>query len=186
MFAKVAQAVKTLVEGTEKTSAPALLELSTLVNAILYTQGETGLAGNLDRNRNQRPGTTDLASECQCSQAAAGSATTTGSGRLEIIKDSFERGTFRDLRLVKPALDAIDDTYPEIGDFIAKNVLPLYGKAILPDLKSRFDLKSSKGGHLRRLALMHQLDPEGNSGDRQAGAGGWLEGDQDRRDGMPG
>ena len=62
---------------------------------------------------------------------------------------------------MKPALDAIDDTYAEIGDFIAKNVLPLYGKAILPDLKSRFDLKSSKGGHLRRLALMHQLDPAG-------------------------
>ena len=40
-------------------------------------------------------------------------------------------------------------------------MLPLYGKAILPDLKSQFDLKSSKGGQLRRLALMHQLDPPG-------------------------
>ena len=87
---------------------------------------------------------------------------------------------------MKPALDAIDDTYAEIADFIAKKVLPLYGKAILPDLKSRFDLKSSKGGHLRRLALMHQLDPDGNSRDRQAGARERLEGDQDCRDGMPG
>ncbi len=89
--------------------------------------------------------------------------TATGSGRLEIIKDAFERGAFSDLRLVKPALDAIDDTYAEIGEFIAKNVLPLYGKAIVPELKSRFDLKSNKGGQLHRLALMHQLDPAGIS-----------------------
>src|SRR5688572_4561289 len=47
VFAKVAQAVTKLVEGTEKTSPEALLDLSTLINAILYTQGETGRAGQL-------------------------------------------------------------------------------------------------------------------------------------------
>jgi hypothetical protein len=161
VFAKVAQAVQALVEGTEQASASALLDLSTLVNAILYTQGETGLTGALAEIE-----TTDLGP--QTSQVSASvlkplleALTTTGSGRLEIIEDAFERGAFRDLRLVKSALDAIDDTYAEIGEFIAKSVLPLYGKAILPDLKSRFDLKSSKAGHLRRLALMHQLDPAG-------------------------
>ena len=65
------------------------------------------------------------------------------------------------MRLVKPAMDAIDDTYAEIADFIAKTVLPLYGKAILLDLKLSLDVKSGKGGHLLRLALMHQLDPSG-------------------------
>jgi HEAT repeats len=161
VFAKVAQAVKVLVEGTEQTSAAALLELCTLVNAVLYTQGETGLDGAWADIE-----TTDLGP--QTSQVSASvlkplleALTTTGSGRLEIIKDSFERGAFRDVRLVKPALDAIDDTYPEIGDFLAKKVLRLYGKALLPDLKSRFDPKGSKGGHLRRLALLHQLDPAG-------------------------
>src|SRR5262245_14935369 len=44
-FAKIADAVKAVVESNEKTSADALLDLTTLVNAILYTQGETGLAG---------------------------------------------------------------------------------------------------------------------------------------------
>src|SRR5215813_3691857 len=47
VFAKVADAVKKVVDGNEKTSAATLLELSTLVNAILYTQGETGAAGDL-------------------------------------------------------------------------------------------------------------------------------------------
>ena len=86
--------------------------------------------------------------------------TTTGSGRLELIKDAHERGAFRDLRLVKPALDAIDDPYGEIGDFVAEKILPIYGKAILPELRAKLDLKG-RGGHPRRLRLMHALDPAG-------------------------
>src|SRR5882757_8452361 len=48
VFAKVAEAIKTVVESDAKSSAEALLELANLVNAILYTQGETGMAGPLD------------------------------------------------------------------------------------------------------------------------------------------
>jgi len=161
VFAKVAQAVKTVVEGTEQTSAWALLELCTLVNAVLSTQGETGLAGAWAEIETNDVGPQTSQVSASVLKPLLEALTTTGAGRLEIIKDSFERGAFGDLRLVKPALDAIDDPYPDIGDFIAKNVLTLYGRAILPDLKSRFDLKSSKGGHVRRLALMHQLDPAG-------------------------
>lgn len=160
VFAKIGQAVKSLVESNEQTSALALLELSTLVNAVLYTQGETGLAGKIEPIE-----TTDLGP--QTTQASARvlkplleALSTTGSGRLEIIRDSFERGAFRDLRLVKPALNGIDDPYPEISQFIGKTVLPLFGKAILPELRAKFDIKG-KAGHLRRLALMHHLDPEG-------------------------
>ena len=160
VFAKVAQSVTKLIESNEKTSSEALLELSTLINAILYTQGETGIQGEL-----QPIETTDLGQ--QQTQASARvlkplleALTTTGSGRLEIIKDAFERNAFRDLRLVKPAIAALDDVYPDIGDFVAKNILPLYGKAILPELRAKFDMKG-RAGHVRRLALMHRLDPEG-------------------------
>src|SRR5438093_8703322 len=45
VFAKVGEAVSRLVGSDEKTSAAALLELTTLVNAVLYTQGETGIDG---------------------------------------------------------------------------------------------------------------------------------------------
>src|SRR5204862_7818175 len=47
VFARVGQAAKAVVEANEQTSAEALLELATLVNAILYTQGETGCPGPL-------------------------------------------------------------------------------------------------------------------------------------------
>src|SRR6516164_8278065 len=47
VLAKVGAAVKRLAESNEKTSAAALLELTSLVSAILYTQGETGIDGEL-------------------------------------------------------------------------------------------------------------------------------------------
>ena len=74
VFAKVAQAVKTLVEGTEQTSASALLELCTLVNAVLYTQGETGLAGAWAEIETNDLGPQTSQVSAQRSQAPAGSA----------------------------------------------------------------------------------------------------------------
>ena len=161
VFAKVAQAVQAVVDSNDKTASIALLDLATLVNAILYTQGETGMAGELKPLE-----TTDLGG--QATQASARvlkplleALSSTGSGRLELVRDAHERGTFKDLRLVKPALSAIDDPYPEIGDFVADKVLPLYGKAILPELRAKIDVKG-RGGHLHRLQLMHRLDPQGS------------------------
>lgn len=159
VFAKVASSAAKLIDGNEKASAEALLELSTLVNAVLYTQGETGVAGELGPIETTNVGGHHTRTTARMLKPLMEALTTTGSGRMEIIKDAFERGVFSDLRLVKPALTAIDDPYPEIGDFIAEKVLPQYGKAILPELRAKFDLKG-KGGHPRRLALMHRIDPE--------------------------
>jgi hypothetical protein len=159
VFARVADAVKKVVEGDDKSVAATLLDLATLVNAILYTQGETGAAGTLDTIETADLGGTAAQTSARLLKPLLEALSTAGSGRLELIRDAFERGAFRDLRLVKPALDAIDDGYGEIGDFIAEKVLPLYGKAILPELRAKLDLKG-RGGHPRRLRLMHALDPE--------------------------
>ena len=161
VFAKVAQSVAKLVESNEKTSSEAILELSTLVNAILYTQGETGLAGELKPIETTDLGQQQTQASARVLKPLLEALSTTGSGRLEIIKDAHERGAFRDLRLVKPALAALDDPYPEIGDFVADKVLPLYGKAILAELRAKYGQKG-RAGHVRRLTLMHQLDPEGS------------------------
>src|SRR5688572_17575987 len=48
VFGKVAQAITAAIDAPAKDSAAALLELSTLVSAILYTQGETGVEGKLE------------------------------------------------------------------------------------------------------------------------------------------
>jgi hypothetical protein len=159
VFAKVAGSAAKLIDSNEKSSAEALLELSTLINAVLYTQGETGAAGELRPIETTNVSGHHTRTTARMLKPLLEALTTTGSGRLEIIKDAFERGAFSDLRLVKPALAAIDDPYPDIADFVAEKVLPQYGKAVLPELQAKFDLKG-KGGHPRRLALMHRLDPE--------------------------
>src|SRR4029077_16656483 len=45
VFAKVAETAKKVIDGPEDSSAESLLELTSLVTAVLYTQGETGIAG---------------------------------------------------------------------------------------------------------------------------------------------
>src|SRR5690606_35830332 len=77
-------------------------------------------------------------------------------------REACERGLFNDLRLLKPAVAALDDAYTDVREFVAKNVLPLYGQAIVPELKGKLDIKG-KGGHCWRLRLLHELDPEGSA-----------------------
>ena len=104
VFAKVAEAVKKVVESNEQDSAANLLGLSTLVNAILRTQGETGIAGEFNKIETTDLGSTTAQAGAKVLKPLLEALTTTGSGRLEIIRDAVERGLFRDLRLVKPAL----------------------------------------------------------------------------------
>jgi hypothetical protein len=160
VFAKVGEAVGRLVASNEKTSAPALLELTTLVNAILYTQGETGIDGELAPIKTIELGQHRTQTSARVLKPLQEALTTTGSGRLEIIRDAYEREAFHDLRLIAPALSALDDTYAEIGDFVAQKILPLYGQAIFPELQATFDPRG-RTGHVRRLLLMHRLDREG-------------------------
>jgi hypothetical protein len=159
VFARVAQAATALVEAKEKDSPDALLELSTLVTAILYTQGETGAAGTLEAIETTELAPVGTQASARVLKPLLDALTTTGSGRVETIKDAHERGVFRDLRLMLPAVGALDDPYPEIAEFIADEVLPLYGKAIVAELQARFDAKG-KAGDARRLRLLHRLDAE--------------------------
>lgn len=160
VFAKVAECAKAVIDGPEESSAESLLELTSLVSAVLYTQGETELVGTLEPIETVNLGGTSSQISARVLKPLLEALSSTGSGRLELVKDAEQRGLFRDLRLVKPALDGLDDPYPEMADFLVEKVLPLYGPAILPELRAKFDLKGTKG-HPRRLRLMHALDPNG-------------------------
>lgn len=160
VFAKVADCVRAVVEGPENKSAESLLELTSIVSAVLYTQGETGLAGKLERIETTDLGGAMVQTSARLLKPLFEALTSTGSGRIELVKDAFERGAFRDLRLVKAALAGLDDPYSEIAEFLMKNVLPTYGQSILQELRNSYDPKGTKG-HPRRLKLMHNADPVG-------------------------
>lgn len=160
VFAQVAKAINDLVNGKEADSATNLLALSTLLNAILYTQGQTGIAGEL------RPHEV-FATQCGSTRTTARvlkpiiqGLTASGAGRLEVIKSAVERGAFNDLRLIDPAIQALGDNFPEIADLVADKVLPAYGPGIIPRLKATFDVKGKKSD-ARKLTVMHRIDSAG-------------------------
>jgi Family of unknown function (DUF5691) len=159
VFAKVADSVEEVINSTDKTSATCLLNLSSLVCSILFTQGATGAEGKLESIQSSSVQAKRTQISARMLKPLIEALTTTGSGRLEQIRSAIEMGLFADLRLVRPAFKAIDDVYGEIAEMITEKVLPSYGKAILGELKSTFDVKG-KGGHARRLRLMHKIDPE--------------------------
>jgi hypothetical protein len=160
VFGQVAKAIGDLVNGTEAESAERLLALSTLLNAILYTQGQTGAEGNFT-------GLEVIATNCSSTRTSAralkpliAALTNAGAGRFEIVKSACEAGAFNDLRLLDPAIHALGDSYSELADLAAEKILPGYGPGILPRLKAGFNLKGAKPD-ARKLKLMHRLDPAG-------------------------
>jgi hypothetical protein len=163
VFAQVAKAIQDLVQGPEADSAARLLALSTLLNAILYTQGQTGHAAKLEEipnfttHRDDGPVTTRT--PARLLRPIIEALSTTGSGRFETVRTAVENGTFQDIRLMEPALRALDDVYPELADLVAEKILPGYGRGIAPLLKKNLSLKG-KSGDARRLRVLHGLDPE--------------------------
>ncbi len=160
IFARVAMATRAVVESDEKAASQALLELASLVNAILYTQGETGIDGEFEALETTDLGAHETQASARVLKPLLDALSSNGSGRLELVRDAVERGTFRDLRLVRASLRALDDPYPEIAALIRTKVLPMFGKAIVPELRATLDIKG-RAGHVHRLQLLHRLDPDG-------------------------
>jgi hypothetical protein len=160
VFAQVAKAINDVVNGKEADSAVNLLNLSTLLNAILYTQGQSGADGAFRELETFASNSASTRTPARLLKPLVQALTSTGSGRFEIVKSAVERGAFNDLRLIDPAVQALGDVYPELADLVAKKILPRYGPGIVPLLKAGLDLKGKKSD-ARRLQIMHQLDPDG-------------------------
>ena len=160
VFAQVAKAISDLVNGTEADSATRLLTLSTLLNAILYTQGQTGAEGNFAELEVCATNCVSTRTPARALKPLIAALTNAGGGRFELVKSACERGAFNDLRLIDPAIQALGDTYTELSDLVAEKILPGYGPGIVPRLKANLDLKGKKQD-ARKLKVMHRLDPEG-------------------------
>ena len=160
VFAQVAKAIQDVVDGSEAEAAANLLNLSTLLNAILYTQGQTGADGDFRELAACATNCFSTRTPARVLKPLVQALTTTGGGRFEIIKSACERGAFNDLRLIDPAIQALGDIYPELAELVAKKILPAYGPGIGPRLKAALDLKGGKS-EARKLGLLHQLDPAG-------------------------
>jgi hypothetical protein len=156
----VAKAIGDLVNGKETESASNLLNVSTLLNAILYTQGRTGAEGDYRLLDVFASNCTSTRTPARLLKPLVQALTTSGGGRFEVIKSACERGAFNDLRLIDPSIAALGDSFPELADLVSEKILPGYGPGIAPRLKSSLDLKG-KRHDARKLQVLHRLDPAG-------------------------
>ncbi len=160
VFGKVSKKIEDVVNGSEKDSSKNLLALGTLINAILYTQGKSDVQGEMTELKTVGTNFSVQPTPLRKLKPVMEALTGPGSGRLKIIKEAYEAGFFMDIRILKPALKAIDDSYGEIGDYMERDVLPQYGKMIIPQLRMELNLKGGKG-HARRLALIYRIAGQG-------------------------
>ena len=158
VFAKAAAEVRGVVEGDEKSSARALLDLATLSNAVLYTQGKIGAEGELEEwPESEFKLATKTAYRVLAPLIEA--LTNSGGGRQAIIEDAWKRGAFNDLRLVEPSVGALADSYSEIAEFMTETVVPSFGAIVWPLVHRDFEVKGGKVDG-RRLRVMIKTDPD--------------------------
>lgn len=151
VFARVAEAMEKVVEPVDKQVSEVLLDLYNIVNAILYTQGKTGVDGILSDIDTAELNLSTTVS-CRRLKTVIEALTEKGSGRLEVIKEAYDNGIFSDLRLVYPLVEGLDDNYPDIA-LLVTEILKGFGKVIIPVLKNNFDYNGGKA-HARRIDII--------------------------------
>ena len=162
VFNKLAQEVESLLQVESTQAAEKLLNIATLLYSVLYTQGVTVEA---EAQKSEQLPTIALAdvnttySYLQLKPVLQ-ALTESKSGRLEVLKDAFERKLFDDSRTYGYLSYALADKYTELADYVEETIIPACGKAMIPFLLSDFRLED-KTEHVRRLRLLHQLGYEG-------------------------
>ncbi|MDF2647949.1 MAG: hypothetical protein K0Q73_3754 [Paenibacillus sp.] len=155
VFNRMAQAVSQVLEAETSGSASRLLDLGTLLNSVLYTQGKTETKEDLVHVEG---------TETQFSTSIPyrklypliEALTQKGQGRMEQLRQGYDDGLFHDFRVIPAAVSALDDSYVEIPDFLHRKVLPTLGMEALPALQQQFRPDGGKGD-ARRLELIHDL-----------------------------
>jgi hypothetical protein len=87
--------LEALIEPQDGKASDKLLELAGLVNAVLYTQGETGIKGDF---KDIEPECLDVNTDISFRRLkpVANALLNKGQGRLEIIREAQKEGIFSD------------------------------------------------------------------------------------------
>ncbi|MCI9332460.1 MAG: hypothetical protein HFG05_09850 [Oscillibacter sp.] len=164
VFGKISAGLEKLLSAPAEERSGLLLDLLALVDAVAYTQGKTGLDGELVPLPFGRGQYLELSYGQLHPLLEA--LTTTGGGRLEILKSAWENHPewFGDYRLLPAVVQDLGDSYSEIGELNA-SILKQAGPAALPLLKEGFDPAGTRA-MARRVEVISAIEG--------AGAAVWL------------
>ena len=161
VFGKISDGLDRLLAAPADRRAGLLLDVLSLADAVAYTQGDFGLAGDMEDV--PAGGGTYQQIPCSQIQPLLTALTTTGSGRLEVIQTNWETHPeyFSDFRVLPVLVNDLGDSYGEISEFISK-ILKTIGSTALPALKAGFDPKGKKD-MVRRVQIMEDISGSGSN-----------------------
>jgi len=162
VFGKICAGAKALLTAPEQERSGKLLDLLSLVDAVVYTQGATNIKGEIT------PPEQGNGCYVQASYGALQPLLTalrgTGSGRTALIREYWmsHPDYFSDFRVLPHVVRALGDNYGELADLIAE-ILMQQGASVIPLLKENFD-PAGKTEMVRRVRLISKLAGESENG----------------------
>ncbi|MDI9309767.1 MAG: hypothetical protein QM535_06095 [Limnohabitans sp.] len=140
VFNKIADDLTDLIHSDATQSATKLMNLGTLIYAILYTQGETIQEGKERIIQIPNLSLDTIATNVTYHQLRPiiQALTVSGSHRIEDIKEAFYSDLFKDFRLHSYVVQALGDKNNEVAQYAEDTLLPYIGKSILPLLRKQF------------------------------------------------
>ncbi|MDR2476152.1 MAG: HEAT repeat domain-containing protein [Bacteroidales bacterium] len=158
VFKKLAEDIEELLQKDARQGADKLASISILLYSVLYTQGET--VENDAEEKVQTPAMNINEVNTNYSylqlKPLIDALVSSHSGRLEVLKDAFERKIFADSRTWQYMDVALADKYSELADYVEKTLIPAIGKPMLPFLLRSFKYED-KTEQARRLRLLYLL-----------------------------
>ncbi|MDR2287116.1 MAG: HEAT repeat domain-containing protein [Prevotellaceae bacterium] len=158
VFKKVAEGIENLVNAESIYSSTKLLEISTLLYSILYTQGETVDTGQKE---------TELEPVMPLKEAYTNKSylalkplieilTSQKAGRMRDMEMIFENRQFNDFRIYHLFDAALADNHAGFAEYIETTVIPAIGKPMIPFIINGFSLEG-KPDDVRRFRILHKL-----------------------------
>ncbi len=157
VFAKIDNGLQKLLSASGEERSGQLLDLLALVDAVAYTQGSSGVEGELLPLSQTGAGTCELLSYGQLApllEALNG----TGGGRMNLIKDIWENHPeyFGDFRVLPSLIAGLGEGYGELAALI-EDILKAQSPGITVLLKKDFD-PAGKKDMVRRVEVICALE----------------------------
>lgn len=155
VFARINVSSKALLSAPQAERSTRLLDLLSLVDAVVYTQGVTNVNGDLE----PLPGGNGKYVQASYGelQPLLTALTGSGTGRTSVIQRYWKEHPdyFADFRMLPHVVSALGDPYGELAELIFA-ILMKQGTSIIPQLKEGFD-PAGKTEMVRRVRLIAKL-----------------------------
>lgn len=158
VFGKIYSEGKSLIGAPADERPIRLLDLLTLVDAVVYTQGKIGSEGEVEALQGG-PGEY-ISAPYSALEPLVSALSGSGGGRWSVISTYWKEHPkyFSDFRVLPLVIKALGDNYGELSS-LAYDVLKTQGKGIVPMLKEGFD-PAGKREMARRVSLISELAGE--------------------------